>query len=77
MRIRAMACYDVGVDGLCFWDCQGRAQRLSGWAMHRVLGHRDELPAMRPFADSLFRREPLITLDGYHMRDELCLPSDG
>jgi len=77
MRVRAMACYAAGVDGLCFWDCQGRSQRLSGWAMHRVLGHRDELGEMKPFADSLFHREPLITLDGYEIQSEFCLPSDG
>ena len=77
MRIRAIACYDAGVDGLCFWDCQKRTQRLSVWAMHRQLGHRDELAGMKPFADSLFRREPLITLDGYEIQNEFCLPSDG
>ena len=77
MRLRAIACYDAGVDGLCFWDCQARAERLSGWAMHRILGHRDELVNMKPFADRLFRREPLITLDGYDIRNEFGLPSDG
>ena len=77
MRLRAMACYEAGVDGLCFWDCQTRTQRLSGWAMHRLLGHRDELAKMKPFADSLFRREPLLTLDGYDLSSEFCLPSDG
>ena len=38
MRVRAMACYAAGVDGLNFWDCQNRTTRLSGWAMHRLLG---------------------------------------
>ena len=77
MRVRAMACDEAGVDGLCFWDCQKRAQRLSGWAMHRMLGHQDELGQMKRFADSLFRREPLITLDGFEIQNEFCLPSDG
>ncbi len=74
MRTRAIASYDAGVDGLCFWDCQKRSQRL-GHAP--PAGHRDELEEMKPFADSLFRREPLVTLDGYEIQDEFCLPSDG
>ena len=77
MRVRAMACYEAGVDGLCFWDCQKRALRLGGWAMHRMLGHQDKLGQMKRFADSLFRREPLITLDGFEIQNEFCLPSDG
>ncbi|MBT4502015.1 MAG: hypothetical protein HOC74_30060 [Gemmatimonadetes bacterium] len=77
MRIRALACYETGVDGLCFWDCQGRAQRLSGWAMHRLLGHREELDEMKEFADSLFRRTPLIELDGFQAQNEFCVPTDG
>jgi hypothetical protein len=77
MRVRAMACYEAGVDGLCFWDCQKRTQRLSGWAMHRLLGQREELAQMKPFADTLFRREPLVTLDGFEIQNEYCLPSDG
>jgi hypothetical protein len=72
-----MACYEAGVDGLCFWDCQKRTQRLSGWAMHRLLGQREELAQMKPFADTLFRREPLVTLDGFEIQNEYCLPSDG
>jgi len=59
MRVRAMACYVAGVDGLNFWDCQMSTTRLSGWAMHRMLGHRDELAEMKLFADSLFRRQPV------------------
>jgi uncharacterized lipoprotein YddW (UPF0748 family) len=77
MRVRAMACYEAGVDGLSFWDSHGRAMRLSGWAMHRLQGHRDELAGMKPFADSLFRRKPLTTLDGYEIQSDFCLPSDG
>ena len=45
--------------------------------MHSQLGHRDELEEMKPFADSMFRREPPVTLDGYEIQDEFCLPSDG
>ena len=77
MRVRAMAHYDAGVDGLCFWDCQGRATRLSGWAMHRLLGHRDELAEMKSFADSLFRLVPMTELDGYRLDHEYALPTDG
>ena len=42
----------------------------SGWAMHRQPGHRDELEEMKPFADSLFRPEPL---DGYEI--QMSIPS--
>jgi hypothetical protein len=77
MRVRALACYETGADGLCFWDCQGRAPRLSGWAMHRVLGHREELPGMKEWADSLFRVVPMRTLDGFVMGGEWSLPTDG
>ena len=77
MRVRAMACYEAGVDGLCFWDSHGRSNRLSGWAMHRLLGHRDEFPEMKAFADSFFRIVPMISLDGYMIENPYCLPTDG
>ncbi|MBT3343486.1 MAG: hypothetical protein HN712_28875 [Gemmatimonadetes bacterium] len=77
MRIRAKACYDAGVDGLCFWDCQKRSLRLSGWAMHRQLGHRDELGQMKPYAERLFRVVPLKCLDGFDALDPACQPTDG
>ena len=77
MRIRALACYEAGVDGLCFWDCQGRALRLSNWAMHRLLGHEEELAELKPFADRLFRIVPLIELDGFMAQNEHCKPTDG
>jgi hypothetical protein len=79
MRIRAKTCYDAGVDGLCFWDTHGRISRLSGWAMHRMLGHRDELdtPEMERFAKSLFRCVPMRSLDGYALGGPWSLPSDG
>ncbi|OGG46204.1 MAG: hypothetical protein A3F84_15105 [Candidatus Handelsmanbacteria bacterium RIFCSPLOWO2_12_FULL_64_10] len=79
MRVRAMACYEAGVDGLCFWDSHRRAQRLSGWAMHRVLGHREDLgaPEMERFAKGLFRVVPMTSLDGFMIQEENCLPSDG
>lgn len=77
MRVRAMACYDAGADGLCFWDSHGRAGRLSGWAMHRLLGHREELAKMGAFARSLFRLVPMRTLDGFDLEDDFGLPTDG
>ena len=77
MRVRAMACYEAGVDGLCFWDSHGRSNRLSGWAMHRLLGHKDEFPGMKAFADSFFRVVPMISLDGYMIENPYCLPTDG
>ena len=79
MRVRAMTCYDTGVDGLCFWDCHGRISRLSGWTMHRVLGHREELdtPEMEAFAKSLFNREPMVSLDGFKLGGPWSMPTDG
>jgi hypothetical protein len=79
MRIRAKTCYGAGADGLCFWDTHGRISRLSGWAMHRMLGHRDELdtPEMERFARSLFRCVPMRSLDGYPLGGPWSLPSDG
>ena len=77
MRTRAMVCYEAGVDGLCFWDSMIRAPRLSGWAMHRLLGHKQELDKMKPFAEDIFRLEPMITFDTFSTQDEYCLPTDG
>ncbi len=77
MLVRAQSCYRAGADGLCFWDCQDRATRLSGWAMHRRLGHPDPLAAYARFADQLFRRVPLQELDGFDLNDPDCLPTDG
>ena len=79
MRVRAMTCYATGVDGLCFWDTHGRISRLSGWAMHRMLGHREELgtPEMESFANSLFRCVPMVSLDGFRMGGPWSMPSDG
>ena len=77
MRVRALACYAAGIDGLSFWDCQKRTMRLSGWAMHRLLGAPHDLASMKSFADDLFRRVPLVSLDGFEIQSEFCLPSDG
>ncbi|MSS73935.1 MAG: hypothetical protein EXS64_20990 [Candidatus Latescibacteria bacterium] len=63
-RVRALACYEAGVDGLCFWDSHLRIIRLSEWAMHRLLGHREELPGMQAFAEGLFRVVPMASLNG-------------
>lgn len=32
---------------------------------------------MKPHADSLFKREPLLTLDGYDVQSEFGMPTDG
>ena len=77
MRVRALSCYEAGIDGLCFWDSHMRASRLSGWAMHRLLGHKEELKDMRGFAGDLFRVVPIISLDGYTVQEEFGLPTDG
>jgi hypothetical protein len=45
--------------------------------MHRLLGHKDELLQMKPFADSLFCIVALIKLDGYMAQNEHCRPTDG
>ena len=77
LRVRAMACYDVGVDGLGFWDCNGRPMRLAEWAMHRVLGHKEDLPELEQFAVELFRVVPLVSLDGIMVQHPDCRPTDG
>ena len=77
LRVRAMACYDAGVDGLGFWDCNARPMRLAEWAMHRVLGHKEDLPELKRFAEGLFRVVPLITLEGIMVQHEDCQSTDG
>ena len=77
MRARAIVCYEAGVDGLCFWDSHGRSSRLSGWAMHRLLGHKEELAEMKLFSEGLFRLVPLISIDGYRADHPECRPTDG
>ena len=76
-RIRAMSCYEAGVDGLCIWDSHWMANRLSGWAMTRLLGHEEELPRMKAFAESMYRCVPMSWLDGFFVRGDFGLPTDG
>ncbi|MBL9215608.1 MAG: family 10 glycosylhydrolase [Opitutaceae bacterium] len=64
----ARAHYAAGADGLCFNDAERRAPRLSEWAVHRRLGHRDDLDALEAEAAAYYRRVELKTLMGYSTR---------
>jgi len=45
--------------------------------MHRVLGHKDDLPELEQFALELFRVVPLVSLDGIMVQHRDCQPTDG
>ncbi len=64
-RVRALENYAAGADGLCFWDTNGRHQRLKEWSMIRRLGHRDQLKNWDDGEGSLYRIVPLRSVGGY------------
>ena len=64
-RIRALQNYAAGADGLCFWDTNGRHQRLMEWSMIRRLGHRDQLAEWNDGDGRLYRTVPLRSVGGY------------
>ncbi len=64
-RTRALENYSAGADGLCFWDTNGRHQRLKEWSMIRRLGHRDQLERWDDGEGSLHRTVPLRSVGGY------------
>ena len=64
-RSRALQNYAAGADGLCFWDTNGRHQRLKEWSMTRRLGHRDQLAEMDDGDGRLYRTVPLRSVGGY------------
>ena len=64
-RVRALENYAAGADGLCFWDTNGRHQRLKEWSMIRRLGHRDQLENWDDGEGSLYRTVPLRSVGGY------------
>ena len=64
-RIRALQNFAAGADGLCFWDTNGRHQRLKEWSMIRRLGHRDQLAEWDDGDGRLYRTVPLRSVDGY------------
>jgi hypothetical protein len=43
----AQTLYDLGADGLTFWDTYSRVFRISEWAMMKRLGHREEIALWR------------------------------
>ena len=43
----AQTLYDLGADGLTFWDTYSRVYRISEWAMMKRLGHREEIALWR------------------------------
>ena len=64
-RVRALQYYAAGADGLCFWDTNGRHQRLREWSMIRRLGHRDRLENWDDGEGSLYRTVGLRSVGGY------------
>jgi hypothetical protein len=64
-RRRALENYETGADGLCFWDTNGRHQRLKEWSMVSRLGHRDALGGMDDGDGRLYRSVPLRSVGGY------------
>ena len=64
-RSRALQNYAAGADGLCFWDTNGRHQRLKEWSMIRRLGHRDQLAEWDDGDGRLYRTVPLRSVGGY------------
>ncbi len=64
-RVRALENYAAGADGLCFWDTNGRHQRLQEWSMVRRLGHRDQLESWDDGEGQLYRTVPLRSVGGY------------
>ena len=64
-RQRAMENYEAGAEGLCFWDTNGRHQRLKEWSMITRLGHREELETLDDGAGRLYRTVPLRSVGGY------------
>ena len=64
-RVRALQYYGAGADGLCFWDTNGRYQRLKEWSMIRRLGHRARLESWDDGDGRLFRTVPLRSVGGY------------
>ncbi len=57
---RARTLFDAGVDGLCFWDTDQRAPRLSEWCMLRRLS----TWASSSEPDPVVRRVPLESVAG-------------
>lgn len=64
-RVRALENYAAGADGLCFWDTNGRHQRLKEWSMVRRLGHREQLEQWDDGEGSLHRTVRLRSVGGY------------
>lgn len=64
-RRRALENYAAGADGLCFWDTNGRHQRLREWSMIRRLGHLEQLANWDDGDGRLYRNVPLRSVGGY------------
>ena len=64
-RQRAMADYAAGVDGLCFWDTNGRDRFKKEYSMIRRLGHRDELAGWDDGDGEFFTTRRMLSVGGY------------
>ena len=64
-RRRALADYAAGVDGLCFWDTNGRDRFKKEYSMIRRLGHKDDLAGWDDGEGEFFTTRRLISVGGY------------
>ena len=57
----------MGVDGLAFWDTNGRSPHLEEWSMLRRLRHQAGLGGWSPDQWPAYRLVPLHSLSGHIM----------
>lgn len=60
--------YGDGADGLCLWDGERRAARISEWAAVRRLGHEEMLDRIEEEGPSLYRGIDLKYLGGFDVK---------
>jgi len=56
--------YAAGANGLCFFDAERTAPRISEWEITSRLGHRDMFEELRNQIPTHWRRVPLKYLNG-------------
>ncbi len=65
---QAQVYYESGADGVCVWDAERQAPRISEWALQRRLGHREMLDYLINDAPTYWQRVPLRHLMGLSLR---------
>ena len=64
-RLRGIANYEAGADGMCFWDTNGRDLMRKEWSMLRRMGHRDDLADWDDGEGEFWRSRKMISVGGY------------